>query len=492
MTDLIARSDSEQLAEAQTTPLDGSGPDVQWAPAEPKKKKRRLGLWIGIPVGVALLGAAAASLFLVAPGTSIGGVHVGFLTPGAAADAVRAHVDGTVVTVGDGGPPLTGSELGATVDADALAAAAFDQRPLWNVTQWFGEPIDATVTLDETVATSALREAAPELHVDPTPAVVAFDGNAYAVSPAADGEGISLEAVAGPLQRALAAGESSVTIDATPSVVSSPSTTELAQQTADALNGMLAQIGFYVGDERAVPVDAATAADWITVTTGDDGAFEITADAAKVQAVVDTLKEKIDRAPEDGYVIVNSAGTVLDDTEAGHDGWTLGDTSGLADDFVAQLASGNAAYRLPVEVTPAVLETLERRIEVDLSAQRVYLFENGSVVDSWSVSTGRPGPAHTETGNFTINYHVRAQTMTGCAMENPNCTEAERYVRDNVEWVMYFNGDQAFHGVWWNSDYASGRPTSNGCVGMSNDRARQLYMFAATGTEISIYGSTPS
>lgn len=480
MTDLIARSDSEQLAEAPTAPLSAGEPEVQWAPAEPRRKKRRLGLWIGIPVGVALLGAAAASLFLVAPGTSIGGVHVGFLTPGAAADTVRAHVDGTVVSLGDGGPTLTGSELGATVDATALASTAFDQRPLWNVTQWFGEPIDAAVTLDETTATAALRGAVPDLYVDPIPATVSFDGTAYAVSPAVDGEGIPLEAVAGPLQRAFATGESATTIDPAPSVVSSPATTELAQQTADALNGMLSQIGFYVGDERVVPVDAATAADWITVTAGDDGAFEITADTAKVQSVVDTLKEKIDRAPEDGHVIVNSDGTVLDDTEMGHDGWTLGDTGGIADDFVAQLASGNAAYRLPVEVTPATTREIVRLLEVDLSAQRLYMKENGTVVDSWLVSTGRPGGAETEAGYYQIGWKTPIQDMSGIAPDS-----GKSYIQPDVRWAMYFNGDQAFHGVYWHSNW--GNQMSAGCVGMPEWRAEQIYDWAASGTDVWIH-----
>lgn len=477
MTDLIARSDAEQATGEPATPQ----PEAQWAPAEPSGKKHRLGLWIGIPAGVVVLGAAAASLFLVAPGTTIGGVHVGFLTPGAAADAVQAHVEATSVVIGEGGPTLTASELGASVDAPALASAAFEQRPLWNVTQWFGEPIEAPLALDADAATIALRDAAPQLYADPTPASISFDGAAYVVSPAVDGEGVDLAAIAAPLQRAVEAGQAAATIPATPAVISSPTTTELAQKTADALNAMLPQLGFYVGDERTVPVDAATAASWITVTTAADGSLSYTADAAKIQGFVDGLAPLVNRDPVAGTVIKNSSGDVIETVTASVDGRVLGDTSGVAKAFADQLARGEARYELPVETTAAPVTAIERLLEIDLSSQKLYMWENGSLVDSFLISSGLPG-ADTPTGDFRVYAHVRSQTMSGW-----QTALQYNYEIPNVEYVMYFDaaGDNAFHGVYWRDNW--GERGSNGCIGMPNWRAEQIYYWSPDGIDVTIH-----
>ncbi|MFS0712746.1 L,D-transpeptidase family protein [Microbacterium sp. 2P01SA-2] len=478
MTDVASKHDHENTAESDV-PSSESGQRVEWAPAEPSRKKRHLGLWIGVPVGVVALGAATASFFLIAPGTTISGVPVGFMTPGAAAAAVQDRLDQTTVTLGDGGASVSGADLGAQVDGTALAATAFDARPAWNVTQWFGEPIAATVSLDEASASIALQSAAGDLYVEPTPASISFDGSSYVVSPDVPGAGVDPEAARAGLQSALDSGSTETVIDPDLTPVSALTTTSAAEETAASLNGMLDGVGFYVGDERTVPVDRATAASWLTVGTTDDGSFEITADPAVIQPVVDTLPGLVDRAPVNGVVFANAAGEIIDDSDAGLDGRTLTSTDGIAAGFAEQLATGDAAYRLPVEVVPVTTETITRLLEVDLGEQRLYLKENGVVVDSWLVSTGRPG-ADTQTGYYTIGWKTPRQDMRGTAADS-----GVSYVQPDVKWAMYFNGDQAFHGVYWHSNW--GNRMSAGCVGMPDSRAAQIYQWAVAGTDVYVH-----
>ena len=261
---------------------------------------------------------------------------------------------------------------------------------------------------------------------------------------------------------------------------------DAAQTAADTANAMLGTIGFYVGDERTVPVDAATAASWLTIEPDDSGAFEITADASKIQTVVDGLAPLVDRAPANGAVITNSRGTVLATTVPGADGRVLGDTSNIAKDFAEQLASGNGSYALPVEVTPAVMATSERLLEVDLSEQRLYLKENGNVVDSWLISSGKDTPSQyspTITGRYRVNSHYTVQTMSSGAGKNG--TGYWDYEVENIRWIMYFNGSQAFHGVYWHNNF--GTKQSHGCIGMPNSRAQQIYEWSPNGTDVWIH-----
>lgn len=473
MTDLVTTSESDDAAT--------SGVPVQWAPVEPAPKKRRdLWLWIGAPVAAVTIGAVAASLVLIAPGTAVAGVPVGFLTPGAATDAIDQRLAATTVVLGEGGPTVSGADLGASVDAAALANAAFDEHPMWNVTQWFTEAADATITLDGAKASEALRAAMPASFVDPVGATVTFTGKAYEVTPAVAGTGIDLDALTTALKQAFAAGESTLTIDPTPVPVEAAATTEAAQGVADTANAMIKNAGFYVEDERTVPVDAAELADWLTITADTTGAFTITADAAKIQTDVDALKGEIDQEAANGTVITNSDGTVLRTVEATADGRVLGDTSSVAQDFATQLASGNAVYTLPVEVTPATTVTLQRLLEVDLSEQRLYLKENDKVVDSWAISSGI-AQSPTYQGHFRINSHITSQTMTSSDPDNPYWN----YEVENVQWVMYFNGDQAFHGVYWHNNF--GTAMSHGCVGMPNSLAKKIYDWAPTGVDVWIH-----
>ncbi|HWI30182.1 MAG TPA: L,D-transpeptidase [Microbacterium sp.] len=486
--------DGPEGPEGPGSPDDPDEPGLEWAPAEPRPKKRHLALWIGIPVGVVLLGVGVTSAILIAPGVTVGGVPIGGMTPGAAADAIQSALDETavVLTTPEGDVVLTGAELGAVVDAKALAATAYGEHPLWNIGAWNPEPIPATVALEADEASATIRDAAPALYVDPVDATVAFDPavGAYVVVAAVPGTGIDVDAVGAALSEALAAGDASIEIPAPSQEVESTVTTAEAEAGAAKVNAMVAASGFYVGEERTVPVDAATTASWLTVKLDAAGAPDITADAAAIQPFIDALPAAINRDPVNAATIANNAGRVLRTATDGVAGRAVTGTDGLADQFATQLAQGNAALQVPVAETPFQTLTVVRLLEVDLSEQRLYLKENGAVVDSWAISSGK-SVTPTYTGRYTINSHVRTQTMRGPERDangNPLLdAQGNRvfYETANVPWITYFNGDQAFHGVYWHSNW--GRRMSHGCVGMPIPRAQQVYEWSANGTDVWIH-----
>jgi len=485
VTDLQTRGDTQEntvvvpppaVAEPVVPPGDDAG-GFAWAPGEPApRRRRRLGWWLGGASAVVVVGLVASSLILIAPGTAIGGVPVGFLTPGAATDAVRDRVAATTLEIGtpDGTLSMTGAELGASVDAAALTETAFSEHPMWNVTAWFAPPVEAPVTIDREVADTALAKAAPDVYTAPVDATLAFDPAtaSYVVNPAVEGTGIDLDAVEAALRTAFADGAENATLTATLIPVAAPFTTDAATQLAGSLNTMLDNAGFYVGDERTVPLDRATLASWLTVTTSG-GTPSIAVDEQAVAAFVATLPDLVNRPPSDATVIVNSSGTHLRDEAVGVVGRTLDSTDGIAQAYAQQLAAGDGVYRLTVTETPFATTTLERLLEVDLTAQRLYLKENGAVVDSWAISSGKPSTPTTP-GRYRIGYHIQSQTMRG-----PD------YVQPNVKWVMYFNGDQAFHGVYWHSNW--GHTMSHGCVGMPENLAQRIYQWAPNGVDVWIH-----
>jgi lipoprotein-anchoring transpeptidase ErfK/SrfK len=468
-----------------TAPADGS-PTFAWAPAEPKPKKKHTAVWVSAAAGVAVVGLVVSSLVLIAPGTAVAGVPVGWLTPGAAAAVIEERLaQTTVVLTGAGeGAEVTGAELGAAVDAQALADAAFAQHPMWNPTAWFAET-DAEIELDPATATEALREVAPQFYTDATDATVAFDAAtaSYVSTPAVAGTGIDVAAVQDAIQAAFEAGETRVQLDPVTTEVAADISTETADGTVAQLNGMLDTAGFYVGEERTVPIDRATMAAWLTVTPDPGNAsYDITADEAAIQTVVDGLPAAVNRAAENGAVITNSAGKVLREEATGISGREVGDTSGLASDFAAQVAAGNAVVQTPVTEVAPVVSTLARTIEVDLSNQTATLFENGSPIRTYTISSGLSGTP-TPTGHFTVNAYTRVQDM-GALCYNPAAVNS--YCTKDVPWITWFAPDIAFHGA---SAFRSrlGVPQSHGCVNMWNDDAKFVYDWTARGTEVWVH-----
>ncbi len=279
---------------------DGNTPTLAWAPPEPAPRKRHLALWIGIPAGIAVVALVASSLVLIAPGTSVAGVPVGGLTPGAAADAVQRQLaETTVVLVGaEGEPEVTGAELGASLDARPWSIARSASARCG--TSRHGSPIPRAPPCGSTRPRRPRPSARPHPTCSSSPSTPRSRSTPrrrpIAVTPDMPGAGVDVEAVRLALQAALADGETRVEVDATPVEVPAVTSTAAADTSVASLNSMLDTAGFYVGTERTVPIDRAVAASWITVEPTADGTFEISADAAAIQPVVDALAPAVNRA----------------------------------------------------------------------------------------------------------------------------------------------------------------------------------------------------
>ena len=142
-----------------------------------------------------------------------------------------------------------------------------------------------------------------------------------------------------------------------------------------------------------------------------------------------------------------------------------------------------------------------KRIEVDLTNQMLYAYQNGQVVMSFPVSTGKWHK--TPTGTFHIWVKLRYTRMTGGS-------GADYYNLPNVPHVMFFYNDKvgkgqgySLHGAYWHNNF--GHTMSHGCVNIGLANAEKLYNWADPvsegnityssdtnpGTEVIIYGEAP-
>ncbi len=127
--------------------------------------------------------------------------------------------------------------------------------------------------------------------------------------------------------------------------------------------------------------------------------------------------------------------------------------------------------------TPAPAAPISGKvIDVDLSAQQLVAYENGEVVFSAPVATGKDG-FETPTGTYAIYSKTPKQTMRGSL-------GGETWVVPNVPSVMYINGSIALHGAYWHNLFGSGVRLSHGCINLPLDSAAWLYKWAPVGTKV--------
>ncbi len=112
-------------------------------------------------------------------------------------------------------------------------------------------------------------------------------------------------------------------------------------------------------------------------------------------------------------------------------------------------------------------------IAVSLAEQRVRAYEDGQLLQEFTVSTGLP-TTPTVAGRFAIYAKVPKQRMRGPDYDLPN-----------VPWVLYFYRGYSFHGTYWHNSF--GRPMSHGCVNMRIEDAQWLYEWAEIGTPVLVY-----
>lgn len=163
------------------------------------------------------------------------------------------------------------------------------------------------------------------------------------------------------------------------------------------------------------------------------------------------------------------------------------------------------------ELAQVLGETTEpKRIEVDLTHQRLYAFEGERKVFDFPVSTGKWG--RTPPGRYQIYVKLRYTLMAGGSR-----ALGTYYYLPNVPFTMYFEGvaedgeriyrrrGYGLHGTYWHNNF--GHPMSHGCVNLRTEDAEKLFYWTRPpvgenvwsvyasqdnpGTPIVIYGQPP-
>ncbi len=128
----------------------------------------------------------------------------------------------------------------------------------------------------------------------------------------------------------------------------------------------------------------------------------------------------------------------------------------------------NVGQVLKIPVWPPPTTKL---IVVKVSEQKVYVYDSGTLVNTFIVGTGVED-FPTSLGHFRVYARYKVADMSWPGY----------YYIKAVPWIMYFNEGQGLHGAPWNHNL--GHPASHGCVNMSVKDAEWLYHWSDYGTPV--------
>ena len=122
---------------------------------------------------------------------------------------------------------------------------------------------------------------------------------------------------------------------------------------------------------------------------------------------------------------------------------------------------------------PEVVSLGDKWIDINLNEQRLYAYEDTTIVNSFLVSTGLD-VTPTVTGTFYVWIKLRSDDMVGPGYNLPD-----------VPYVMYFYKGYGIHGTYWHNNF--GTPMSYGCVNMETSEAEWLYNWAFVGIPVNVH-----
>ncbi|MFO0955636.1 MAG: L,D-transpeptidase family protein [Candidatus Saccharibacteria bacterium] len=208
----------------------------------------------------------------------------------------------------------------------------------------------------------------------------------------------------------------------------------------------------------------------------------------EVRGWVQSVANQVNKNPVNKKVTIKNGVTSVD--REGSNGYAVDQEAAVAEVMAAMRDNRDATIGLktnPVafrtETTRTTSLDAPRYIEVNLSRQYLWAYENGQVVYSTPVTSGATGAGFpTVTGTFAIYYKARNTYLNG----RPYGYNYNVFVQ---YWMPFYSG-YGLHDASWRSsfggaDYYYGG--SHGCVNMPNAAAAFLYDWAPVGTPVWVH-----
>lgn len=430
--------------------------------------------------------------------TTINGVDFSMKDVAAVEDYMKSQVAGYTLTLeeSDGtAEQIAGNAISLEyVKSDELKKLLESQNHFyWMESLWKKPEITASIGVkynEEALQAeiAKLQCMAPENQVVSVDAHPEFKDTEFVVIPEVIGTQIDMEIFNAAVAEAINGFRDTVTLSETGCYLKPRFLKDSQEVVAakDAMNSYLGANITYDFHPYTEVVDASVISQWVKV----DAEMNVTFDQEAVRAYVASLAEKyntIEKVREfttaNGNVVSVNPGTY---------GWEI-DQDTEYENLTANIKNAETVTREPAYFsTAAVHETMDMGntyAEVDLSAQHMWLFQDGQLVLDSDVVTGNPNIWNRETpsGVYSILEMERNKTLVG---EKDPKTGKPEYETPVSFWMRVTWSGIGFHDATWQPYFGGDLYLSNGshgCINMPYDKAEALFNTMAMGTPVVIH-----
>lgn len=280
-------------------------------------------------------------------------------------------------------------------------------------------------------------------------------------------------------QNSKGSGGASIDMNAINQNTVSPAEAMVIGQKLATVNGM--SVTYQMPNKQTEVLDGLTIASWVNGSKG----LTVSVDAAKVADYVQGLRNKYDTPT--GTQTWQSADGTTKSIKTNY-GWHIDQTK-ETEALIANIQSLQSVTREPVYASRAVQTEMPQWgktfVEIDISSQHVYFYQDGNCVwDSKCVTGTATDPDRaTPTGVFALKYKQRDRVLRGRI--NPQ-TGKPSYESPVAYW-MPFNGNIGLHDANWRSSFGGNiylKSGSHGCINLPPKNAKTLFELITPGTVI--------
>lgn len=341
--------------------------------------------------------------------------------------------------------------------------------------------VDENVGYNKTLLQEQLKSlncAQAENQTEPENAYVAFQNNAFVIVPETEGSKLNIKEAYKVLNAAVEANESAIDFSNTPEVYVSAAVTKDDPELQAALeacnNYTKASITYTFGDQSTT-LDGNTIKDWLQFDEKgqliwDDNSFQqhVAEYVAQLAATYDTVGTEREFQATSGRTVYVSSSVY---------GWKI-DQAAESAQLSQEIQSGTQTTREPIYAQTAnaygVNDLGNTYIEVDLSEQHMYYYQDGADIFESDFVSGNMSYADRQThaGIFTLYYKKSPDVLRGGQKGTAN------YYEQPVQYWMPFDGGIGFHDANWRDDFGGDiylTSGSHGCINLPPENAAVLY-----------------
>ena len=318
-----------------------------------------------------------------------------------------------------------------------------------------------------------------ENQVEPENAYVAFQNDQFVIVPETEGSKLNIKEAYKILDAAVEANESSIDFSDKPEAYVSAEVTQddpALQSALEACNNYTRASITYTFGDQSTTLDGNTIKDWLQFDekgqlVWDDNSFQqhVADYVAQLAATYDTVGTEREFQATSGRTVYVSSSVY---------GWKI-DQAAEAAQLSQEIQSGTQTTREPVYSQTAnsygVNDLGNTYIEVDLSEQHMYYYQDGADIFESDFVSGNMSYADRQThaGIFTLYYKKSPDVLRG-SQKADGTYEYEQ----KVEYWMPFDGGIGFHDATWRDEFGGDIYLTNGshgCVNLPPENAAVLY-----------------